>query len=1031
MSTNKKRFKKIALFLSVLVILAIPIFIFINSDADHDYIYDDHSHWAISNGEIKNVSSNKKEKHNYKNGVCEECGYIKGSASLIGFSLSDDREYYCVISKEQNIISITIPYFYNGLPVKEIADRAFFYQSDLKKVDIPRTVEKIGYSVFYNCSSLTSIAIPDSVVEIKGNAFSGCELLSDVVLPQSLKVLGLDVFKNCKMLKYNQHLDGYYLPSKTNEYFVLIKIEDDYVSSFQTHENTELIAPKVFENSKIETIEITDNVRVIGYYSFSMCESLISIKLPQSVSLIGEGAFYGCNSLTTINIPEGVTSIEPSTFENCEKLISVIFSDSLTNIGESAFKFCRSLQTLNISKNILNIGKEAFYGCSSLFLYCENDSKPSGWDEQWNSGFSRIYWSVDVDDFVFVDSNFRYLIQDGKAIITECFSKESHIVIPSVITIDNIGYTVTQIEKFVFENFSWLKSIQLPEKLESIGTSAFKYCQSLNSIEFPSSLKSIGEQAFYQSGINNELSLPDGLVTIGKKAFSNCNMSFVTIPISVTKIGSQAFSYCYPTVIYCEAQAQPVGWDNDWFFAYHNNFADVYWGISQDKKIEKEGIHFVIVDEEAIVTKYIGDNTVVKIPSTIQVNEITYDVVKIGKKAFYNCDLLLAVSIPSTILSIESRSFDNKSDNVYYCAAASQPVGWVTDWNSDNKPVYWGIEYEEIIEQNGVQYLIVDGVAVITKYVGNEAKVRLPSTLKVNDIQYNITTIGDRAFSNCESIKSLTIPSNIEKIESNAFINENINGGTMTIYCEEQSQPSEWNVDWNPNAHSVYWGISQENIMEKDGSEYLIVDSANVRLTRYVGNQKHIVIPKSVVFNRTSYRVAYIGDNAFSNSLMLETIVITNSVAKISDNAFFNCAYTVVYCEGPISNMIFDSLNKVYYDVAQEDIIEQNGIQYLIKKGVAVVTKYVGNDTKLKIPATIKVGEMTYDVKTIGRNAFFNCKSLEKVLISNNVTNVESNAFSYCNKNLKIYCEVESQPSGWSSYWAPSYVTVIWAFGEL
>ena len=184
MSTNKKRFKKIALFLSVLVILAIPIFIFINSAADHDYIYDDHSHWSISNGEIKNVSSNKKEKHNYKNGVCEECGYIKGSASLIGFSLSDDREYYCVISKEQNIISITIPYFYNGLPVKEIADRAFFYQSDLKKVDIPRTVEKIGYSVFYNCSSLTSIAIPDSVVEIKGNAFSGCELLSDVVLPQ-------------------------------------------------------------------------------------------------------------------------------------------------------------------------------------------------------------------------------------------------------------------------------------------------------------------------------------------------------------------------------------------------------------------------------------------------------------------------------------------------------------------------------------------------------------------------------------------------------------------------------------------------------------------------------------------------------------------------------------------------------------------------------------------------------------------------------------------------------------------------------
>jgi hypothetical protein len=54
----------------------------------------------------------------------------------------------------------------------------------------------------------------------------------------------------------------------------------------------------------------------------------------------------------------------------------------------------------------------------------------------------------------------------------------------------------------------------------------------------------------------------------------------------------------------------------------------------------------------------------------------------------------------------------------------------------------------------------------------------------------------------CISLKSIKIPSSVTSIVSNAFRDCK----DLTIYCEAQSKPENWQYDWNPNNCPVVWG---------------------------------------------------------------------------------------------------------------------------------------------------------------------------------------------------------------------------------
>ena len=77
--------------------------------------------------------------------------------SDFSYIFNKDKQSYSVVGYSGSSTEIIIPTVYNGVPVTNIYNRAFF------------------------CERITKITIPDSVKHIGNYAFCGCNSLSQVV----------------------------------------------------------------------------------------------------------------------------------------------------------------------------------------------------------------------------------------------------------------------------------------------------------------------------------------------------------------------------------------------------------------------------------------------------------------------------------------------------------------------------------------------------------------------------------------------------------------------------------------------------------------------------------------------------------------------------------------------------------------------------------------------------------------------------------------------------------------------------------
>ena len=205
------------------------------------------------------------------------------------------------------------------------------YKGKESVVIIPNSVTSIGYHAFYNCKGPTSVTIPNSVTTIRSSAFSGCTGLTSIIVDE-----GNPSYKS---------IDG-------NLY--------------------------------------TKDGRTLVQYAIGKKDT--SFLIPSSVTAFGWAAFSGCTGLTSVTICDSVTAIGDCAFSGCTGLTSVTIGDSVTTIGSLAFSGCTSLTSVKIPNSVTSIGYFVFSGCTGLTIYCEAESKPSGWNEKWNCSNCPVVW---------------------------------------------------------------------------------------------------------------------------------------------------------------------------------------------------------------------------------------------------------------------------------------------------------------------------------------------------------------------------------------------------------------------------------------------------------------------------------------------------------------------------------------------------------------------------------------------------------------------------------------------------------------
>ena len=170
-----------------------------------------------------------------------------------------------------------------------IGDFAFSGCNSLVSIEIPNSVNYIGWEAFYECTSLVSIEIPNTVTFIGGEAFYNCTSRASIEIPNTLTSIKQGTFYGCTSLT--------------------------------------------------GSLTIPNSVTTIGDYAFYDCSGFTgSLTIPNSVTTIGDYAFYSCAGLTgNLTIGYSVTEISDNAFEMCSGITSFNIPNSVRKIGIAAF----------------------------------------------------------------------------------------------------------------------------------------------------------------------------------------------------------------------------------------------------------------------------------------------------------------------------------------------------------------------------------------------------------------------------------------------------------------------------------------------------------------------------------------------------------------------------------------------------------------------------------------------------------------------------------------------------------------------
>jgi len=725
------------------------------------------------------------------------------------------------------------------------------------------------------------------------------------------------------------------------------------------------IADKAFyNNSKITTITVGENVKTIGEKAFTKSANLTEVIIPEGVVSIGSYAFQSCKLLSTITIPDTVTAINPFTFSRCDALKTVNFGNSITTIGEYAFSSCIALEKIILPDTITSIGQYSFSDCKAAtelvlgqntkdiaayaFYNCESVASLTltpKIEYIRNSAFGNLKLITKIvipntvqkieygafqgcvaveeitlgtgltaigseaftgtkpyeaAELIFCVDGWLLEVKDKEITELGCTGGQLTVEKGTETTLIDLSATILGFADFALQNCKLLESISV-SGVQYIGRATFYNCEKLWEAIFDNALISIGENAFRDCKNLADITLKENLLTIGNYAFMGCTkINEIDIPDSVTSIGGYAF---YNTYKYTSTKSGAIYVD-DWVV-----------GMAAPPMIP--GYYEMLNIEEG--TRGIANYAFYGIPVFYTYMPDSVEI--IGKGAFYGN--AFPFTAPITI---------RLSEKVKY-------IGDYAFYKCQNWVFSDGSEMTELVIPNTVEY------------------------------------IGRSAFYNCQYITSLTIPGSVKTIGKYAFYNcQNL--GHSQLYMEGSEEPIIGTVTLGEGIQSI----------------------GDQAFRNCIGITE-IVIPNSVTD---------LGNKTFFNCPKLKSVTLGTGLTELKDYTFYKCTaletVTIPANVKKIGAYAFrGNTSLASVDLGSVEVIDHHAFL-----GCSALKS-------INLPSTVT------DVNDF---AFRGCTAATSVTIPDTVTFVGKHAF-YGMVNATLYIESATVPAEWNKFFNSTFRPMI------
>lgn len=901
----------------------------------------------------------------------------------------------------------------------ELGSSVFSGCTNLVEVSTAKNVGIIGSSAFSGCIKLMRLNLAEGLQIIKSGAFSGCARLegalpegvsekyssasgAKVMLPNEKAVLEIpgtvtaiedSAFASCYSADETLQADGEKEPSDYKIGIKAVHIAGNPAgttigaSAFAGCQNLtkltlgegvtglgdsalkdtrleEITIPSTFEtgtaknspftsgeNSTLRKVTFADGIQVIPQYFLSNITTLTKIEIPASVQKIGDHAFADCSNLTAVTFKEPadskLTTIDTSAFEGCSLMTLSKLPDGVTTINASAFKDCKKISLTDLPTGLITIGNAAFENCTMLRVG-ELPAITALGTAAFKNCVNLPFLSVDTSNLAEINATaFEGCTGLRSVQINGGEKKQTTIADGAFATCNSLKWLDIENVKSIGKNaFAKLPFSALEiNQVDTIGESAFAGCDKLENPVIQN-VKTIGASAFAGSGAQTDDNkvLLDSIQNVGSRAFEGCQFTSADI-----RDLEKVTTYTDP-----ETKIE------------YSPFAK-----SSIKKVE-----FSDETKNTVCTKAFKNVT------SLQSVELAYcftygNISTIDASAFEGCVNLTDINLSDKLTTINGLAFYNTGLTEITVPASLTKITTASAAGKNVGPFAGGV-LRKVTFADGVTKSL-QGMFMGTTSL---EEVVLPKSLK---------TIDQNAFKDCSSLKKLSVGKSggenvldtVETINAGAF-NGCSSLETLTLKNVAKIDSSDTNRTFGGCTSLKKVSVTGVTTTDNTGKTTL---STTIGTSAFKDNKalKEINLDTIKTVSQEAFRGCGVADDGTDPATLT-----LNNVNAIGSLAFYGCGFKAVQIPRQLTSVATGKIDGVEYGPFAGGKLETVSFGTLIN---TIPDNLCMNTTSLQ---KIELQSVKASLRTIGKNAFKGCTSVEEVTIPKGILTVSNSAFEGC-----------------------------------